>query len=230
MQRRGCEEQAVEQVRRVQRGVRKLVDGFMQQLQMTEALAGAPDGDREALEGQIQTARSDLLEEYWRVERQSTELGRLSAASCRLHSSGDADGVLESFREVASELLGCSRMALYELDQSAGGLSLVVAWGLFPRNLPARPPVGSGPLGQSATAGCPWVLDSPPSPVSLGGAPLWAAVPLFSGGQVHAVLAILDQPSPTADVHDVFELLAIHGGAALSRVRLSRRARALMAV
>lgn len=229
MQHRGCEEQAVEQVRRVQRGVRGLVDGFMHQLQVVEALAGAPEADRAALEGEMREARSGLLEAYWQVERQSTELGRLYAASCRLHGSRDAERVLDAIHEAACELLGCSRMALYELADP-GGLSLVAAWGVAPENLPSRPALGSGPLGQAAAAGCPWVLDAPPSPVSLGGAPLWAAVPLFSGGRVRAILALLDALSPSADPHHVFELLAIHGGAALDGARLSRRVRALMAV
>lgn len=93
MQRRGSEDPALEQVRCVQRGVRRLVDGLMNQLQTVEALVGAPDTDRERLAEQMRRARSALLEDYWQVERHSAELGRLNSASCRLHAARDSAGV-----------------------------------------------------------------------------------------------------------------------------------------
>jgi hypothetical protein len=222
-----CEELALEQVRRVQRGVRRLVDGLMSQLQMLEALAGAPEADRERLAEGMGRARSTLLEDYWQVERQSAELGRLYAASCRLHSAADPDDIVELIRDVAGDLLGCSRMALYAVDQ--GGLTLIAAWGAAP-DLPARPPLGPGPLGRSAELGQPWLLDGPPSPVYLGGSPLHAAIPLRSRGRVRAVLALLEKPAPLVDPEHAFELLGTHGGAALHGVRLSRHERALVAV
>jgi hypothetical protein len=201
----------------------------MSQLQTLEAIAGAPDADRERLEEEMRRARSSLLDEYWQVERKSAELGRLYAASCRLHASTESEGVLQGIREVAGELLGCSRMALYELEEARGELTLVTAWGLSDE-LPSRSPRGSGPLGQAADAGLPWLLDSPPSPVWLAGLPLSAVAPLCSGGRVRAVLALLGDLAPAVEPEHAFELLATHAGAALNGLQLSRRARALMAV
>jgi len=226
---RGCQEQALEQVRRVQRGVRRLVDGFMGHVQTLEALAGAPAAERAQLAEQMRQARSALLEDYWQVERQSTELGRLYAASCRLHASSDPEEVLQALREVCAELLGCSRGALYEIDEGRTGLSLAGAWSIA-GNLPARPALGSGPLGVAAQNGEAWWLDTPPSPVYMGGAPLHAAIPLFGAGRVRAVLALLGPLTPAVEPGRAAELLAIHGGTALHGTRLSQRARALMAV
>ncbi len=61
----------------------------MQQIQTLEALAGAPEADRHLLAGQMQQARSSLLEEYWRIDRQSSELGRLFAASRQMPGASD---------------------------------------------------------------------------------------------------------------------------------------------
>jgi len=162
-----------------------------------------------AIEGRHEQTSRERIE----MERRNAELTHLYVACHRLHESPRREDLLLAMEEILASIVGCEELGIYELDEPAGGLTLIRAVG-YPAARPARAPLGTGRVGSTAETG---VLYVAPDGVPDGDG-ISACVPLFDGDRVIGAIALFGLLAHKRFLgetdREVFEILAHQGGAA----------------
>lgn len=98
---------------------------------------GSPQTRRRLVE--LEQANREFAERCVQLEEHNTNLANLYAASYQLHSTLDPSAVVQCIVEIAVNLIGASRFALFLLDEEKGDFVLAVREGQAPADSSSRP-------------------------------------------------------------------------------------------
>lgn len=184
---------------------------------------------------QVQQENRTFADRYAEVEQENNHLANLAVASTQLHSTLDIDEVIRIVTEIAINLIGADRFAIYGLDERRGELRALSAEGLELAGLPVCR-LGEGRIGSAVAEGAPRAFEVP-----LAGAgetdpeaPL-VVIPLRieerSIGAI-AIFRLLQQKQGFSALdHELFDVLAGHAATAIFAARLySQSERKLSAI
>jgi len=158
------------------------------------------------------------------IEQENDRLASLCVASAQLHSTLDLDEVIRTITEIAINLIGADRFAIYALDERRGELLPLAAEGVPLARLQACR-VGEGRIGEVVAGGRARSFE--PSRDGVGadgcGEPL-AVIPLRVEDRPLGAIAIFrllaQKPGLSALDHELFEVLASHAASAIFAARL----------
>jgi len=182
------------------------------------------------------------------IEQENDRLASLCVASAQLHSTLDLDEVIRTITEIAINLIGADRFAIYALDERRGELLPLAAEGVPLARLqacrvgegrigevvaggrarsfePSRDGVGADGCGEPVAGGRARSFE--PSRDGVGadgcGEPL-AVIPLRVEDRPLGAIAIFrllaQKPGLSALDHELFEVLASHAASAIFAARL----------
>ncbi len=158
-----------------------------------------------------------LVQHCAAAEELRSDQAKLHVATRALHGTLDVDGVLDALEEVVINLVGSECFTV--LEGGAGTLAPLRAFGCDPARAMDLA-AGKGIVGQVARTGQPCVAEDGAATDDVPA----ACVPLRAGGETVGVLVVhrlLPQKlALTAFDHELFELIAVHAGAALHAARL----------
>jgi alanyl-tRNA synthetase len=167
----------------------------------------------------VEEENQHFASRYLEVEQENSNLANLYVASYRLHGSVDRREVLDVIQEIASNLIGCEEMAVFEMDSDGAAVSLVRSCGIDP-TAHHRVAVGDGLIGRALATGETYVAgDERPAHSTAQEATLTACIPLKLGERVSGAIALyrlLPQKAGLGALdRELFELLATHAATAL---------------
>ena len=180
--------------------------------------------DARSMEERLRTIEREnerLNSEQRILQQQSASLLNLYVAAYRLHGTLDRGEVLGALQEIIANMVGSEQLAIFELEDGAGKLSLISSMGIDAERY-RHIPLGDGPIGHAARTG----------EIYLGGRAredaaertLTACVPMTIGKRVSGVIAIFEllnqKPALDSDDLELFNLLRTHAGMALYCTRL----------
>jgi hypothetical protein len=158
------------------------------------------------------------------IEQENDHLASLCVASAQLHSTLDLAEVIRTITEIAINLIGADRFAIYALDERRGELRPLAAEGVPLAQLPACR-VGEGRIGAVVAAGAAQTFEASPGGAGAdrAGEPL-AVIPLRVEERSLGAIAIFrllpQKPGLSALDHELFEVLAGHAATAIFAARL----------
>jgi GAF domain len=174
--------------------------------------------------GEIEAEHRRLCDDLVAEAEHSASLGALYVAVDRLHGTLDRGAFLDSIQEIVINLVGSEELAVYELATGSSELVLARGFGVAGTR-PERIRVGDGTIGCVAETGHEFVAGRD---AASDDATLTACIPLRVAGRTTGVIAIwrlLDHKPLLSDVDGtMFQLLAVHAGAALYAASLHARA------
>ena len=167
---------------------------------------------------ELEQRNQEFAERYLEVEQQNTNLANLYVASYQLNGTLDRERVVAAIQEIVINLIGSEELAIWELDEDLGVLSLIGSFGIDAEEW-AGVPLGSGVVGSVAYTGERYVaaeLDELP----LGRDERFTAcIPLKLDDRVVGVIGIfglLQQKQGLEPVDfELFDLLGSHAASAL---------------
>jgi hypothetical protein len=167
--------------------------------------------------------RHRLAQALDEARQRGADLASLYVAAYRLHSTLDRGEVLTAIEEIASGLIGCEQVAVFELIGTPLTLAPVASAGIPPGRLQLIEP-GAGPIGRCVATGKLWVAGPEPGPDGLT-----ACTPLLVDGQGTGAIALYrllehKVSLQTADL-ELLEVLGLLAGTALCATRLRARYR-----
>ena len=164
-------------------------------------------------------------ERYIEVEQQNTNLANLYVASYQLNGTLDRNRVLQTMQEIIINLIGSEELAIWELDEELGALTLAGSFGVDAGPW-ACVPLGAGVIGTVAATGERWIAGESDDPNA--GGDLTACIPLRLDDRVVGALAIfrlLQQKQGLEPLdYELFDLLASHAATALYCTRIVAQA------
>ncbi len=166
----------------------------------------------------LEAQNRELADRLTELEHQNDDLIKLYVASCQIHASLSLPEVLRSVIEVAINLIGAEKVALFLLDEATNELRAIAAEGgdldAHPRIVLGEGPIGTAVASQHMSYGT--VCDDLSDPLVC--IPLWVQDrPL---GAI-AVYRLLEQKDGLSTVdHEIFTLLARHAATAIYSARL----------
>lgn len=169
--------------------------------------------------GEVEAETQKFAERYSHINDQSELLQNLFVATHRLHATLDRDEVLETIKEILTNLIGAQKFTIWLLDEAREGLlNLIVQEGFGGAFLELSP--SEEELAWKALGGETWYR---PDPGAAGADPV-AVAPLKVGDRAVGVM-VLHQLFPhrkPLDSNDqqVVELLSSQGGTALMSAML----------
>jgi len=182
------------------------------------------------LDSELSTTRAELeqrnrefAERYLDVEQQNTNLANLYVASYQLSGTLDRERILAAVQEIVINLIGSEELAIWEVDEEIGALSLIGSFGIDAREW-VGVPLGNGVIGMVGHAGERFVITE--SAVHPFGREqhLTACIPLKLDDKVIGVIGIfrlLQQKQGLEPLDfELFELLSSHAASALYCTRL----------
>ena len=167
---------------------------------------------------ELEERNRDFAERYLEVEQQNTNLANLYVASYQLNGTLDRERVVAAIQEIVINLIGSEELAIWELDDDLGVLSLVGSFGIDAEEW-AGVPLGSGIVGYVAFTGERYVA-SERSEQPLGrDERITACIPLKLDDRVVGAIGIfslLQQKQGLEPVDfELFDLLGSHAASAL---------------
>ncbi len=172
---------------------------------------------------QVEEENKDFASKYIEVEEENNNLANLYVASYQLHSTLDFSEVLRIVLEIAINLIGAEKFAIYLMDDKTHDLFSVASEGLDAAVLP-RVVLGHGVIGEVAKEGESFFADDLARPREFHPAEPIVCIPLKIKEHVIGVLAIyslLTQKSGFSNVdYELFNLLAGHAATAIFSSRL----------
>jgi len=216
--------------------LRSLVNDLEEQRRQTDRRLGIAESELGRIEverlklaeriEQIEIESQDLLDQFQEIERQNSDLASLYVASYRLHETVKRDEVIAVIEEIVVNMIGSEELAIFELDDESGKLTLVDSLGINPSDLERvrlnenRIDEAAEVLQQVVETGQRYVVGSADRKALEERSGLTACVPLILDGKVIGAIAVfrlLDQKeSKLAPVDfELFDLLATHAAAAL---------------
>ena len=170
----------------------------------------------------IERENERLSAEQRVLQQQSASLLNLYVAAYRLHGTLDRGEVLGALQEIIANMVGSEMLAIFELDEEAGKLSLICSVGIDPERYRSVP-LASGPIGHAARTGEIY-LGGKASTGDESERALTACIPMTIGKKVSGVIAIFEllnqKPALDSDDLELFNLLRTHAGMALYCTRL----------
>jgi hypothetical protein len=171
----------------------------------------------------IEEESRTFSERFVEVEQQNANLANLYVASYQLNGTFDRARVVAAIQEIVINLIGSEELAIWEVDDHTGVLTLAGSFGIeddYWRTIP----VGSGIIGSAVLAGQRYVACQPgESPRE--DAPLTACIPLKLDDRVIGAIGIFrmlpQKPVLEAVDFELFDLLASHAASALVCSRLA---------
>lgn len=190
---------------------------------------GAHPEDRTAsdyvrsLQEENRTLRALLAAQQTGSEDHTARLASLYVAVNSVHSALDQRGVLSTVRDIVTTLVGSEEMALFEVDDQQGRLTLMFHEGIDPSAYQDLR-VGEGAVGSVAMTGEALIRAEGGTDDGNGDQTLSACIPLKLGERVMGVLAVfrlLPQKGrlDTSDL-ELFDALTSHVARALVFARL----------
>ena len=156
-------------------------------------------------------------------EAQVANLASLYVAVTSVHGALDRPSVLSSVQEIVTNLIGSEEMAIFEIDATHGGLTLLASMGIEPGPYQDIA-LGAGAIGRAAATGERLIRQQGGSLTEDGDAALTACIPLKVAGRIVGVLAVfrLLPHKGWLDAIDIdlFDVLAAHAASALLFTRL----------
>lgn len=181
------------------------------------------------LEERIAAVEAESLrfsERYVEVEQQNTNLANLYVASYQLNGTLDRERVLQAMQEIIINLIGCEELAVWELDEEIGALTLTASFGIEAGPW-ACVPLGAGVIGTVASTGQRYIAGENDDEAS---SDLTACIPLRLDDRVVGAVAIfrlLQQKQGLEPLDfELFDLLASHAATALYCTRVVAKAQA----
>ena len=170
------------------------------------------------LDTALANTREELEKRYLEVEQQNTNLANLYVASYQLNGTLDRERVVAAIQEIVINLIGSEELAIWQLEEELGALSLVGSFGIDAREW-AGVPLGSGIVGNVAWSGERFVAaESPVQPLGREET-LTACIPLKLDEKVVGAIGIfrlLQQKEGLEPVDfELFDLLGSHAATAL---------------
>ena len=167
--------------------------------------------------------RRRLAQALGEARQRGADIAGLYVAAHRLHATLDRGEVLTAIEEIASSLIGCEEVAVFELIGTPPTLAPVASAGIPPGRLQLIEP-GAGPIGRCVASGKLWVAGPEPGPDGLT-----ACTPLLVDGQGTGAIALyrlLEHKTSLqpADL-ELLEVLGLLAGTALCATRLRARYR-----
>jgi len=163
-------------------------------------------------------------ERYIEVEQQNTNLANLYVASYQLNGTLDRERVLQAMQEIIINLIGCEELAIWELDDELGALTLAGSFGIDAGPW-ACVPLGAGVIGTVAATGERYIGGENDD---AAGSDLTACIPLRLDDRVVGAVAIfrlLQQKQGLEPLDfELFDLLASHAATALYCTRIVAQA------
>jgi len=188
-------------------------------LRRIRALEDENRGFRERL-FEVEDENRRFADRYLEIEEENNNLANLYVASYQLHSTLDVEEVLRIVVEIVINLVGAEVFAVYALDGESELLKVVAAEGADADAFPVCR-LGSGPIGEAATASETTCLRGEPSKDL--SQPM-VVIPLHIQKQPIGAIAIarlLQQKDGfTALDHELFNLLGGHAATAFFAARL----------
>ncbi len=180
------------------------------------------------LEERIATVEAEsrrFSERYVEVEQQNTNLANLYVASYQLNGTLDRDRVLQAMQEIIINLIGCEELAVWELDEELGALTMATSFGIEAGRW-ACVPLNAGLIGTVAATGERYIAGEGEGVTDEAG--LTACIPLRLDDRVVGVIAIfrlLQQKQGLEPLdYELFDLLASHAATALYCTRIVAKA------
>jgi GAF domain-containing protein len=174
-----------------------------------------------AIEEETRRAAARFVE----VEQQNTDLANLYVASYQLHGTLDRHRVLSAIQEIVVNLIGSEELAIFEVEDDGGTLTLAASLGID-TEIWHSVPMDRGIIGHVATTGERFVDGVSTNVPLVREVAMTACVPLKLDHRVIGVIAIfglLPQKQELAPVdHELFDLLASHAATALFCTRIQR--------
>lgn len=158
-------------------------------------------------------------QQYAQVEERNNNLANLYVASYQLHSTFDRAEVVSAIQEIVINLIGSEEMAIFELDEGAGELTLIGCFGLDGTTWKSVP-VGEGLIGGAVEQGVsvlPGRHHSLTATTAEKG--LTAAIPLMLGERVVGAVVVWGLLAHKGGLeeldYELFDLLGTHAATAL---------------
>jgi GAF domain len=170
------------------------------------------------LDTALTNTREELEKRYMEVEQQNTNLANLYVASYQLNGTLDRERVVAAIQEIVINLIGSEELAIWQLEEELGALSLVGSFGIDARAW-AGVPLGSGIVGNVARSGERFVAaESDVQPLGRE-ENLTACIPLKLDEKVVGAIGIfrlLQQKAGLEPIDfELFDLLGSHAATAL---------------
>ncbi|MEM9192470.1 MAG: GAF domain-containing protein [Myxococcota bacterium] len=194
-------------------------DAIRELIEKIEALENEKN-DLLARSSQLEARQSDGESRYSEIESELNDLANLYIASFQLHASLSPRRVVRHLMDMAGQLVGASRFAIYIVAPGASEAVPVASEGIDAGDL-FPVPLGSGPVGEACLTG----IESIPDSFEEGtvDAPM-VLLPLMVEGRpvgVLSVVSMLEQKSAWASVdRELFKLIGAHAGHALAAANL----------
>ena len=173
---------------------------------------------------EIEANNQRFTREYLEIEHQNANLANLYVTSYRLHGTLDRDEVLTIIQEILINLVGSEEVAVFELDEDGGGLSLAASFGIDEACY-QRVALGSGVIGRVAEAGESFFGNGDPEKDD----GVTACIALKVDNKVTGVITVfglLPQKSGLEAMdHELFGLLGTHAAVALYSSGLAAKLR-----
>jgi nitrate/nitrite-specific signal transduction histidine kinase len=173
---------------------------------------------------EVEQENGAFADRYFEIEQENNDLANLYVASYQLHSTLDLDEVVRIIIEIAINLIGADRFAIYVIDERRQELRVLAAEGVEPGRLPACRP-GEGRIGSAVGSETTSVWD--PDPARAGEVDLerpLVCIPLRVERQplgVIAIFGLLQQKQGFSSLdHELFSVLAGHAATAIFAARL----------
>jgi len=200
-----------------------------EQLQQTRQSLQTHERERAHLSSRLAAITHDnrnFLEQFVALEQQNSNLANLYVASYRLHETLDKGEVIATLHEILANLVGSEEVAIFELDEQSGALTLIGSNGIQPEAY-SQVALGEGWIGQAAETGRIFIRDREAAATLPREEHLTACVPLRIGATVTGAIVIfrlLTQKPGLEEVdHEIFDLLASQAATALYCTRLHAR-------
>jgi nitrate/nitrite-specific signal transduction histidine kinase len=179
---------------------------------------------RESLESMLKQRVAAIEEEsqrfserYVEVEEQNTKLANLYVASYQLNGTRDRARALAAIQEIIINLIGSEELAIWELDDELGALTLAGSFGIDVGQW-ACVPLQAGLIGSVAASGSTFIAGRDGEQPALD-AGLTACIPLKLDEQIVGAIAIFRLLAQKASLepldYELFDLLASHAASAL---------------
>jgi K+-sensing histidine kinase KdpD len=197
-------------------------DALAAQNQALRDRLAAVEAERASLAARLVAAETEnrqWVEQYVASEQQRSDLSHLYAATQALSTRGTRADIVETIRQVITNLVGSEDMAFFETTTDGNALSLVANFGdtVPPRNVR----FGEGVIGETARRGAVAtradVRDAADEPE------IAACIPLMARGQVVGAIALfrlLPQKAGLVALDErLFEVVSLQGGIAWDEAR-----------
>jgi hypothetical protein len=179
---------------------------------------------RESLESMLKERVAAIEKEserfsqrYVEVEEQNTKLANLYVASYQLNGTRDRGRALAAIQEIIINLIGSEELAIWELDEELGALTLAGSFGIDVGQW-ACVPLQAGLIGTVAASGEQFIADPARGGAAID-AGLTACIPLKLDDEIVGAIAVfrlLAQKQSLEPLdYELFDLLASHAASAL---------------